>query len=158
MTNLHDPIFDICMQNITNIKDLHINRQLWSCLIVCLGLKSACQASIPTKWNHRDDVCSALVNRLAFESDYHVRLMLMRCIPNVFAPKQPIQLLSASHSDITEIDYQQLRSNMKSSPCLAACRWTKKLVKIWSYHISCSFGSSADIALNLRVIIQILKI
>lgn len=153
MTNLHDPIFDICMQNISNVKDLHINRLLWSCLIVCLGLKPTCHLSttIPSKWNHRDDACLALLNRLAFESDYHVRLLLMQCIPVVFAPNQPIDLLSSTNSNIVQIDYKLLKEDCKGSPCLTACRWTKKLVKIWIYHVSCSFGPSADVAFNLRV-------
>lgn len=151
MTNLYDPIFDTCTQNIANIKDLHINRQLWSCLILCLGLKPSCQMAVPSKWNHRDDVCSALLNRLAFEGDYQVRMLLMNCVPDVFAPYQPIHLHTASDGDIAQIDYKQLREDSKASPCLTACRWTKKLVQIWSYHISCAFGSAGDVALNLRV-------
>lgn len=152
MTNLYDPIFDICIQNVSNVKDLYINRLLWSCLIMCIGFKPTCQVPIPSDWNHRDDLCASLLNRLAFENDYNVRLLLMRCIPTVFAPTQSIDLLNDSEEEITQIDYPQLRENCVDKPCLTACRWTKKLAKMCIYHLSCSFGPSADVAFNIRVI------
>lgn len=155
-TNLHEPIFDICLNNISNIKDLHINRLLWSCLIVNLGHKPDCQVPIPSQWNHRDDVCSALLNRFAFESNYDIRVFLLRCIPIVFAPDQPINLLSASDEEIAEINLQDLRTLSSENLRLTACRWSKKLVKIWLYHVSCLVASSAaEAALNLRVIPEI---
>lgn len=150
-TNLADPIYQLALQQVPQLKDLHLNRLLWQCLRLCLRHKTS-QELQPSRWNCRDDVGAALLTRLAFEGDATVREFLVQCIPAVFAPEVFETMFDPEQPD-ADVDIAALRAQCSAAGCcLAACRWTKKLAAILSYHCSCCFGPATDVAHSLRIV------
>lgn len=156
-TNLADPIFRLALHQVAILKSVQHCRLLWHCLCLCLQHKqrltptnessAVSPPAPPSQWNCRDDVCLALLTRLAFESDPIVRQFLIECIPNVFVPQAVV-----NEPDIS-FDATELRAQCGSAGiCWVACRWTGKLVKIFCYHLSCCFGPSSDVLRCLRTV------
>lgn len=98
-------------------------------------------------------MCLALMTRLAFENDAHIRLFLVQCIPQVFGQPGGGGQVPTIDDDFQLINVPALRRLcISAGVCLTACRWTKKLAKIYGYHLSCCFGAATDVALNVRTV------
>lgn len=150
-TNIAAPIFRLCLQQVSQLKGLPIQRLLWSCLCRCLNTSPTTPAAA-VRWSDRDEAGSALLTRLAFENNATVRRYLMQCIPRVFAPA-----IGTTDDDDDEavmlIDLAVFRERcLLAGICLTACRWTKKMAKILPYHVSCCFGPATDVAYHLRCV------
>lgn len=153
-TNLADPIFQHALHHVPILKSLPHSRLLWQCLDLCLrhkqGLTQNDDATVtpppPSQWNCRDDVCLALLTRLAFESDFAVRQFLVECIPSVFVPSGGNTTAAIREADVLRV------ACARAGICWIACRWTGKLAKILCYHLSCCFGPAVEVLHSLRTV------
>lgn len=151
--NIHESIYRQCFHNVGNLKGVKLTKLLWQCIFDSLSMMECWPKLFPAMWSKLDDIIEALLSRIAFESDCAVRLVLITVL-TLFV-ELPLESEIIRNIDESSAFAWIPPENRNSSTVIyeASFRWTKKLLQIFSHHLSDGLYKADEFKLNLRVII-----
>lgn len=142
------------MHNIPNIKDEHLNQQLWQCILKCLE-RFKCWTN-QSKWNKLDDIFESLLQRIAFESNVQINMNLIGILTKIASLPIHDEFIVKAALDLREyketFDYVAFRERCRNYNSHLTFRWINKILQIFIHQQSTIFwGMPKQILFNIQV-------